>query len=75
MIPYGETKRTHKIHPHNECSVCSEKSFGKKTARQAGKKEIKKQFTDYANTECLGHEIQEYFDQKYIDEIEIELGL
>jgi hypothetical protein len=38
MIPYGETKRTHKIHPHNECGVCSEKSFGKKTARQESAK-------------------------------------
>lgn len=40
MIPYGKTKRGNTIHPHNECSVCSEQSFNKKTARQKSKQEI-----------------------------------
>lgn len=44
MLPYGSTKRgSAKIHPHNECSICSENSIEKNTARKEAEKEIQEQ--------------------------------
>ena len=40
MIAYGEKKRKNKLHPHNECAICSEKSIIKKSARQDAKRDI-----------------------------------
>lgn len=45
MIPYGEKKRKNKRHPHNECSVCSEKSIIKKCARQQARQNIQEELT------------------------------
>ena len=76
MIPYGMKKRgSGKLHPHDKCDVCAENRFNKKTMRQDAKKHIKQEFIDRDETQCLHHEIQEYFDQKYIDELEIKLGI
>lgn len=47
MLPYGSTKRgSAKCHPHNECSICSEKSIEKNTARKEAEKEIQEQLED-----------------------------
>lgn len=44
MLPYGQTKRgSHKHHPHNECSICSENVILKNTARKEAEKEIQDQ--------------------------------
>jgi hypothetical protein len=43
MIPYGKTKRMWKIHPHNECGVCSENKWTKSTARHQAIKDINKE--------------------------------
>lgn len=43
MIPYGKTKRKATIHPHNECSICSDQSFNKKTARQKLRQETEEE--------------------------------
>lgn len=42
MRQYGKEKRgSSKLHPHDECDVCSEKSkISKKRARRRGKEEI-----------------------------------
>lgn len=40
MQPYGLRKRHGKIHPHNECGICSENNIVKKSARQRASKEI-----------------------------------
>lgn len=40
MIAYGQYKRTHKIHPHNECAICSEFNIVKKRERQRSKKDV-----------------------------------
>jgi hypothetical protein len=41
MKAYGEEKRMHKIHPHNECGVCAENSIRDRGAiKQKVKKEI-----------------------------------
>jgi hypothetical protein len=44
MIPYGKIKRgSSKLHPHNECGICSEQSINKKRARQRLAKQIKEE--------------------------------
>lgn len=42
MLQYGKRKRgSGKIHPHNECSICSEcKPPSKKRTRQVAREEI-----------------------------------
>jgi hypothetical protein len=41
MIAYGKRKHgSSKIHPHNECDICSECKISKKRDRQNAKKEI-----------------------------------
>lgn len=40
MIAYGDFKRGNKVHPHNECEICSEKTITKKRERRNSKKEI-----------------------------------
>lgn len=47
MIPLGKTKRGKKLHPHNECLVCSEGKILKRSERFAAKREIEKQKEDY----------------------------
>lgn len=55
LIPYGEKKRgSSKLHPHNECEVCSEKTFSKKAARREAKKYIDKQLEDWHH--CIEHD-------------------
>ena len=50
MQPYGWTKRTHKIHPHNECSICAENSWNKKKARQKNRAVTEKELVDADKT-------------------------
>lgn len=40
MQPYGKKKLGPKLHPHNECGICSEQSIQKGAARQKAKKEL-----------------------------------
>jgi hypothetical protein len=48
MQPYGKKKRgSGKIHPHNECGVCSENSFNKKKAREEGEALAKEGFNEW----------------------------
>jgi hypothetical protein len=51
MRQYGKRKRgSGKLHPHNECAVCSEcKPASKKRVRQITKEEIKEEIKDYLN--------------------------
>ena len=64
MIPYGKikTRNPSKNSKHKDCPICNPAMGNKARARQAGKREIQRQFDDCANTECLGHEMQVYFD-------------
>lgn len=44
MIQYGKRKRgSSKVHPHNECGICSEIRVSKKRERQRARKEIKEE--------------------------------
>jgi hypothetical protein len=43
MIPYGKKKRTYKLHPHNQCTVCAENKVNKKTARRKAKQQIREE--------------------------------
>ncbi len=76
MKPMGQGKINFpgKRDDHNDCNWWEDhgRFERKKRSRQSTKKEIKKQFDDHENTECLDHEIQEFFDQKYVDEIELD---
>ncbi len=45
-IPYGLEKRGNKLHPHNECAVCSENSISKTRARRKAKEDIAKQLEE-----------------------------
>jgi hypothetical protein len=48
MQQYGNYKRMHKIHPHNECGVCSEKNLSmKKATRRKAKESIAKEVLGY----------------------------
>jgi len=49
MIAYGNFKKKYKIHPHNECGICSERSIIKKSARQKAKKEIEREINCLTN--------------------------
>ena len=40
MQPYGKKKLGPKLHPHNECGICSEQSIQKGAARQKAKREL-----------------------------------
>ena len=41
MIQYGNYKRgSSKLHPHDKCGVCSEKTISKKAVRRRGKEEL-----------------------------------
>ena len=47
MQAYGKRKRgSSKIHPHNECGLCSENNISKKTERQEAMKNIISQQID-----------------------------
>ena len=53
MLPYGEVKRKNKIHPHDECSICSEKNISKGSERQKAKQEIEKEQEEHLTKNCL----------------------
>jgi hypothetical protein len=40
MLAYGRKKRGPKIHPHNECRVCSEIAIQKNTARKYNQRDL-----------------------------------
>ena len=49
MIRYGNYKRgSGKLHPHNECGVCSEKTINKKAARREDRELAKEGMDEYA---------------------------
>ena len=44
MIRYGEKKLgSVKLHSHNKCHICGEKTIIKKSARQSAKKELQEE--------------------------------
>lgn len=47
MQSYGKTKRRNKLHPHNECAVCSEQGWCKTKARQANKHVVEEELKEY----------------------------
>jgi len=48
LIRYGNYKRgSGKLHPHNECGVCSEKTISKKAARRMAKEDMEKATNDF----------------------------
>jgi len=54
MIRYGNYKRgSSKLHPHNECGVCSEKTISKKAARRKGKELIVRAINEFYNDEII----------------------
>lgn len=47
MKPLGTTKRSHTLHPHNECAICSENDKENKgREKQVVKKEIQSQIME-----------------------------
>jgi len=54
MIRYGEVKRgSGKIHPHNECCVCSEKTISKKAARRRAREDMGKSINEFYKDEII----------------------
>jgi len=54
MIRYGNYKRgSGKLHPHNECGVCSEKTISKSAARRRAREEINKSINQFYNDEII----------------------
>ena len=47
MRPYGMKKRGNKLHPRNECGICSAHPVTKGQARMAIKKELKERITEW----------------------------
>lgn len=43
MQAYGRVKRGNKVHPHNECGICSEQTIIKAKARQKAKHDIREE--------------------------------
>ena len=61
MIAYGKTKRgSSKIHPHNECEVCSENGISPKRERQNAKKECTTKEYEDDQFDLFCESIEEY---------------